>query len=86
MSEVVPTPKSYLFFALFNTVGRTSGFVGPFISSAIITRANGNTNMAFWFLFGMGSVGLAILYFVDSDKAKLDNAKCELLTSRTDVG
>jgi MFS-type transporter involved in bile tolerance (Atg22 family) len=77
MAEVVPAPKAYLFFALFNTVGRTSGFVGPFASSGIITRAGGNTNMAFIFLLAMGSVGWVILYFVNPDQAKLDNAKCE---------
>jgi MFS-type transporter involved in bile tolerance (Atg22 family) len=76
MAEVVPAPKAYLFFALFNTVGRTSGFVGPFVSSAIIDAAGGNTNMAFIFLFAMGLVGLIVLFFVDSDKAKIDNAKC----------
>jgi len=50
ISEVVPAPKVMMFFALFNTVGKTSGFIGPFISSAIIKRANGNTNAAYWFL------------------------------------
>lgn len=56
ISEVVPAPKAYMFFALFNTVGKTSGFIGPFISSAIISRAGGDTNASFWFLFAMGSV------------------------------
>jgi len=66
-----------MFFALFNTVGKTSGFIGPFISSAIIKRANGNTNASYWFLFGMGTLGAIILWFVDTDKAKIDNARCE---------
>ena len=77
LAEVVPTPKAYLFFALFNTVGRTSGFVGPFVSSAIINASDGNTNMAFIFLVSMGSIGLVVLWFVDPSKAKLDNARCE---------
>ncbi|TQV97545.1 hypothetical protein V2A60_006704 [Cordyceps javanica] len=75
ISEVVPAPKAFLFFALFNCVGKTSGFIGPFISSAIIERANGKTNAAYWFLFGMGSVGCLALWFVDTDKAKRDNAR-----------
>jgi len=75
ISEVVPAPKVYMFFALFNTVGKTSGFIGPFISSAIIKRAGGNTNASYWFLFAMGSLGVLCLYFVDTDKAKIDNAK-----------
>jgi MFS-type transporter involved in bile tolerance (Atg22 family) len=75
LAEVVPTPKAYLFFALFNTVGRTSGFIGPFAASAIIEAADGNTNMAFIFLVCMGSIGLVFLWFVDPSKAKLDNAR-----------
>lgn len=75
ISEVVPAPKAYMFFALFNTVGKTSGFIGPFISSAIIERAHGDTSAAFWFLFAMGSVGAITLWFVDTDAAKADNAR-----------
>ena len=64
-----------MFFALFNTVGKTSGFVGPFISSAIIERAGGKTSASFWFLFAMGPVGVITLWFVNTDKAKTDNAQ-----------
>jgi hypothetical protein len=75
LSEVVPQPKMYMFFALLNCVGKTSGFAGPLISSAIITRAGGNTNIAYWFLFGMGCIGICILACVNTDKAKIDVAK-----------
>ncbi|KAM3440959.1 hypothetical protein NHJ13734_003023 [Beauveria thailandica] len=75
ISEVVPAPKAFLFFALFNCVSKTSGFIGPFISSAIIERAHGKTNAAYWFLFAMGSVGCLALWFVDTDRAKRDNAQ-----------
>ena len=78
ISEVVPAPKVYMFFALFNTVGKTSGFIGPLISSAIVTRAHGNTNYSFWFLFAMGTVGCCVLYFVNTDRSKIEIAKCEL--------
>jgi hypothetical protein len=81
LAEVVPAPKAYLFFALFNTVGKTSGFVGPFVSSAITTAAGGNTNMSFIFLFSMGLIGFIVLLFVDVDKAKLDNVQCEFVIS-----
>lgn len=74
ISEVVPAPKAYMFFALFNMVGKTSGFIGPFVSSAIISRANDNPSAAYWFLFAMGSVGAFALYWCDTDKAKRDNA------------
>ena len=77
ISEVVPAPKAFLFFALFNTVGKTSAFIGPLISSAIIQRAGGNTNYCFWFLFIMGFTGCCVLWFVDTDKAKLDVTACK---------
>lgn len=76
ISEVVPHPKAYMFFALFNTVTKTSSFIGPFISSAIIEKA-GHTNAAYWFLFPVGIIGVFTLYWVDTDRAKIDNAKCE---------
>jgi len=75
ISEVVPAPKAFMFFALFNTVGKTSGFIGPFISSAIIERANGKTSACYWFLLAMGCVGAITLWFCDTDKAKTDIAK-----------
>lgn len=76
LAEVVPVSKAYMYFSLFNTVGRTSGFIGPLISAAITTVSGNNYNMPFWFLFSMGFVGWIALYFVNTDKAKLDNAKC----------
>ncbi|KAL5896250.1 hypothetical protein ACKVWC_001457 [Pyricularia oryzae] len=74
ISEVVPGPKSYMFFALFNCVGKTSGFVGPFITAAIIQADGGKNNGAYWFLLGTGLLGLLTLYFVDTDQAKIDSA------------
>lgn len=75
MAEVSPAPKMYIFFALYNTLGKTAAFVGPFITSAIINDAHGNTNQAFWFTLATGLVGLVLIAMVDTDKAKLDNAK-----------
>jgi MFS-type transporter involved in bile tolerance (Atg22 family) len=77
ISEVVPGPKSMLFFALFNCVGKTSGFIGPFISSAIIKADGGNNHTAYWFMLGTALIGIAILWFVDPDQAKIDSAKCK---------
>lgn len=77
ISEVVPAPKVYLFFALFNTISRTSGFTGPFICSAIISRANGNSRVAYWFLVGLGALGVFFACLVNVEQAKIDNAKCE---------
>jgi MFS-type transporter involved in bile tolerance (Atg22 family) len=74
MAEVTPAPKMFIFFALYNTLGKTAAFVGPFITSAIINDTNGNNNEAFWFTLVTNLVGLVILYLVDTNKAKKDNA------------
>ncbi|KAL8796753.1 MAG: hypothetical protein Q9182_007296, partial [Xanthomendoza sp. 2 TL-2023] len=36
ISEVTPRGKEFLFFALFSIVGKTSSFIGPLVSSAMI--------------------------------------------------
>jgi len=74
MAEVSPAPKMYIFFALYNTLGETAAFIGPFIVSAIVDDSNGNTNKGFWFTFITGLVALVIIALVDTDKAKQDNA------------
>jgi MFS-type transporter involved in bile tolerance (Atg22 family) len=75
MAEVSPAPKMYIFFALFNTIGQASGFVGPYISAAIINAAGGNIRAGFWFTWFLGLTGFALLTFLDVDRAKIDNAK-----------
>ncbi|KAJ7018829.1 MFS general substrate transporter [Mycena alexandri] len=72
ISEVSPLPQMFLFFALFSVVGKTSAFIGPFVSSAIITAANNNDNMPFAFLFGLGVFSTIFLYFVDVDKSRVE--------------
>ncbi|KAF7374520.1 Autophagy-related protein [Mycena sanguinolenta] len=74
ISEVSPLPQMFLFFALFSVVGKTSAFIGPFVSSAIITAAGNNDNMPFAFLFGLGVFSTIFLYLVDVDKSR---AECE---------
>ena len=44
--ELVPKPYMFMFFALFNISGKSSGFVGPFITSRIIDNAGGNPNVS----------------------------------------
>ncbi|KAL8934899.1 MAG: hypothetical protein Q9211_004994, partial [Gyalolechia sp. 1 TL-2023] len=54
ISEVTPRGKEFLFFSLFSIVGKTSSFVGPLVSSAIIDASpRGNTSTPFYFLFGL---------------------------------
>ncbi|KAF7336879.1 Autophagy-related protein [Mycena venus] len=72
ISEVSPLPQMFLFFALFSVVGKTSAFIGPFVSSAIITAANNNDNMPFAFLFGLGVFSTIFLYLVDVDKSHVE--------------
>jgi hypothetical protein len=69
------TPRfQFLFFALFSIIGKTSSFVGPFVSSAIIDDS-GNNNMPFTFLLGLGVFSVGILVFVDVDKSKRECRK-----------
>ncbi|KAJ7067231.1 autophagy-related protein 22-like protein [Mycena amicta] len=74
ISEVSPLPQMFLFFALFSVIGKTSAFIGPFVSSAIITAANNNDNMPFAFLFALGVFSTVFLWLVDIDKSR---AECE---------
>ncbi|ORX34854.1 autophagy protein [Kockovaella imperatae] len=77
ISEVAPATKLFMFYSLFNTISKSTGFAGPFITAAIIKQSHGNNNYAFWFLVGLGIIAIVLLYFVDTDKAKIDCAVCE---------
>ncbi|EGN98810.1 hypothetical protein SERLA73DRAFT_181460 [Serpula lacrymans var. lacrymans S7.3] len=72
ISEVSPLAQMFLFFALFSVVGKTSAFIGPLVSSAIITAADNNNNMPFAFLFGLGTISTVFLYLVDVKKSRIE--------------
>jgi len=72
ISEVSPLPQMFLFFALFSVVGKTSAFIGPLVSSAIITASDDNNNMPFAFLFGLGTASTIFLYMVDVKKSRME--------------
>lgn len=72
ISEVSPLPQMFLFFALFSVVGKTSAFIGPLVSSAIITASGNNNNMPFAFLFGLGTISTMFLYLVDVKKSQME--------------
>ncbi|OSX57723.1 hypothetical protein POSPLADRAFT_1155849 [Postia placenta MAD-698-R-SB12] len=74
ISEVSPMPQMFLFFALFSVIGKTSAFIGPFVSSAIITASGNNDNYPFVFLFSLGVASTVFLYLVDVKKS---HAECE---------
>ncbi|KAH6644659.1 autophagy-related protein 22-like protein [Boeremia exigua] len=72
ISEVTPQGKEFLFFSLFSIIGKTSAFIGPLVSSAIIDRT-GNNSSPFYFLFSLSVASCAWLYFfVDIGKSKTE--------------
>ncbi|KAG8744144.1 hypothetical protein FRC10_010713 [Ceratobasidium sp. 414] len=74
ISEVVPRGKEFLFFAMFSVIGKTSAFIGPFVSSAIIDDSQ-NNNMPFAFLLGLGAFSFVLLLLVNVDKSRLECAE-----------
>lgn len=71
ISEVTPRGKEFLFFSLFSIIGKTSSFIGPIVSSAIIDATpSGNVSTPFYFLFALSVVSFALLaIFVDLKKS-----------------
>ena len=76
ISEVTPRGKEFLFFSLFSIMGKTSAFIGPIVSSAIIDASpNGNNSLPFYFLFGLTALSLCLLaFFVDLKKSRQEQA------------
>jgi MFS-type transporter involved in bile tolerance (Atg22 family) len=76
ISEVTPRGKEFLFFSLFSIIGKTSSFIGPFVTSAIIVDAGNNNSAAFYFLFALSLVSfLFMLFFVDVKKSRVEQAE-----------
>ncbi|KAK3113140.1 hypothetical protein LTR53_009849 [Teratosphaeriaceae sp. CCFEE 6253] len=75
ISEVTPRGKEFLFFSLFSIIGKTSSFIGPLVSSAIIDDT-GNNSSPFYFLFALSLASfLFLLFFVDVKKSRLEQAE-----------
>lgn len=72
ISEVTPRGHEFLFFSLFSIIGKTSSFIGPIVSSAIIDASpSGNVSTPFYFLFALSLVSFGILFFgVDLNKSQ----------------
>ncbi|KAL9110323.1 MAG: hypothetical protein Q9227_005054 [Pyrenula ochraceoflavens] len=71
ISEVTPRGREFLFFSLFSIMGKTSAFVGPIVSSAIIDASHGNNSTPFYFLFGLSCASFALLAIgVDLKKSR----------------
>ncbi|EXJ94621.1 hypothetical protein A1O1_03017 [Capronia coronata CBS 617.96] len=77
ISEVTPRGKEFLFFSLYSVMGKTSAFVGPLISSAIIDAdPKGNNSLPFYFLFGLSLLSFGLLFFfVDLKKSRREQER-----------
>ncbi|KAK4911322.1 hypothetical protein LTR66_017367, partial [Elasticomyces elasticus] len=77
ISEVTPRGKEFLFFSLFSIMGKTSAFIGPIVSSAIIDASPaGNNSLPFYFLAGLTALSLGLLaFFVDLKKSRPEQAR-----------
>ncbi len=72
ISEVTPRGREFLFFSLFSIIGKTSSFIGPLVSSAIIDASpSGNNSTPFYFLTGLSITSfLVLVLFVDLGKSR----------------
>lgn len=76
ISEVTPRGKEFLFFSLFSIIGKTSSFIGPLVSSAIIDASpSGNNSTPFYFLFALSLASFVFLFFfVDVPTSRREQA------------
>ena len=77
ISEVTPRGHEFLFFSLFGVIGKTSSFIGPLVSSAIIDAdPSHNSSSPFYFLFGLSLVSCFVLvFFIDLKKSQVEQDK-----------
>ncbi|KAF4217284.1 hypothetical protein CNMCM8980_007726 [Aspergillus fumigatiaffinis] len=92
ISEVTPRGHEFLFFSLFSIIGKTSSFIGPLVSSAIIDASpSGNVSTPFYFLFALSVVSFVILVLgVDLEKSRREQEvflreKARMLASESSV-
>ena len=64
ISEAAPRGLQFLFFGLFSIIGKTSSFIGPLVSSAIIDDPDRNNSTMFCFLTALGAVRFLVLILV----------------------
>ncbi|KAH8925171.1 hypothetical protein BT69DRAFT_1216815 [Atractiella rhizophila] len=93
ISEVTPRGQEFLFFSLFSIIGKTSSFIGPIVSSAIIDRAVNNgvsqskaNSMPFYFLFALTLLSaIWLVWAVDLKKAREEQERWRLRIETTIV-
>lgn len=86
ISSVTPRGHEFLFFSVFNVVGKASSFIGPFISSAIID-SSGSSSAPFYFLFALSFVSaLGLWAFLDLEESAAEQAAFLARKQQADVG
>ncbi|KAG5986391.1 hypothetical protein E4U54_005448 [Claviceps lovelessii] len=89
ISSVTPRGHEFLFFSVFNIIGKASSLLGPLISSAIIDATPGGTNnsAAFYFLFALSLVSaVGIWAFLDLEKSAVEQEDFLLQENRRIYG
>ncbi|KAG6009306.1 hypothetical protein E4U43_000020 [Claviceps pusilla] len=89
ISSVTPRGHEFLFFSVFNIIGKASSLIGPLISSAIIDATPGGTNnsAAFYFLFALSLVSaVGIWAFLDLEKSAAEQEDFLLQENRRIYG
>ncbi|KAI1498587.1 autophagy-related protein 22-like protein [Biscogniauxia marginata] len=77
ISSVTPRGHEFLFFSLFTIIGKTSSFIGPLVSSAIIDASSSQrkNSAPFYFLFALSLVSACGLWiFLDLEKSAREQA------------
>ncbi|KIS68995.1 uncharacterized protein UMAG_02974 [Mycosarcoma maydis] len=73
IAEVTPKGSEFLFFSLFSIVGKTSAFIGPFVTQAIADET-GNASTPFYFLLALSLASCILLWPLDIKKSKVEQA------------
>lgn len=74
IAEVTPKGSEFLFFSLFSIIGKTSAFIGPFVTQAIADDS-GNASSPFYFLLALSLASCVLLWPLDVKKSKIEQAR-----------
>lgn len=74
IAEVTPKGSEFLFFSLFSIVGKTSAFVGPFVTQAIADDT-GNASTPFYFLLALSLASCVLLWPLNVKQSKIEQAR-----------
>ncbi|CBQ73374.1 related to AUT4-breakdown of autophagic vesicles inside the vacuole [Sporisorium reilianum SRZ2] len=74
IAEVTPKGSEFLFFSLFSIIGKTSAFIGPFVTQAIADDT-GNASTPFYFLLALSLGSCVLLWPLDIKKSKIEQAR-----------